>query len=312
MGGKITRRSFIRKGAVLGASSLFFTKFPTRIQAEPVSKIPDISVVTGNDYFKNTVEAVSRIGGMKKFVGKGAKVAVLANPQRPNPGAFTSPLVVRALTEMCLNAGASTVTYLSWMPVKAWEATGLRQAVENAGGKLETVDLRDESMFKPVPIPEGKILKEARVMNKLFEHDLLINVPVTKDHIGNKFTGTMKNLMGLNSPKSNRTFHKSDWKTNRNSIIHLDQSIADLNTIITPALSIVDATEFIITNGPFGPGELFKPQKVIAGTDRIAIDSYCCKLWGLNPGDIVMINKGFEHGLGNIDLSYLKISEISI
>lgn len=312
MGEKITRRSFIRKGAVLGASSLLLAKFPERIHPETALEIPDISVVTGNDYHKNTIEAVSKIGGMNKYVGKGAKVAVLANPQRPNPGAFTSPLVAGAVTEMCLNAGASSVTFISWMPVKAWEATGLKQAVEKAGGKLETVDLRDESMFRPVPVPEGKILKEARVMKKLFEHDLLINVPVTKDHIGNKFTGTMKNLMGLNSPKNNRTFHKSDWKTNRSSIIHLDQSIADLNTVITPVLSIVDATEFIITNGPFGPGELLKPRKVIAGTDRIALDSYCCKLWELDPADIVMIKKGFEHGLGSIDLSDLNISEILI
>ncbi len=55
MGKKITRRSFIRKGAVLGASSLFLTKFPERIRPETVLNIPDISVVTGTDYYKNTI-----------------------------------------------------------------------------------------------------------------------------------------------------------------------------------------------------------------------------------------------------------------
>lgn len=309
---KITRRSFLKKGAVLGASSLLFYEFPEKIYPSTSEVRPDISVVSGNDYYKNTIEAVSRVGGMAKYVGKGAKVAVLANPQRPNPGAFTSPHVVSAVTTMCLEAGASSVTFISWLPDKAWEATGLKSAIDEAGGKLEIVDLRDETMFKAVPVPKGKILKEARIMKKLFDHDLLINVPVTKDHLGNKFTGTMKNLMGLNSPKNNRTFHKSDWKTNKESIIHLDQSIADLNTIITPALSIVDATEFIITNGPFGPGELFKPKKVLAGTDRVAMDSYCCRLWGLKPEDIVMIKRGFEHGLGNIDLSKMRISEITL
>ncbi|MCK5004286.1 MAG: DUF362 domain-containing protein [Candidatus Aminicenantes bacterium] len=311
MGKKITRRSFLKNGAVLGASSLLLYEFPNKIYASP-KMYPEISVVSGADYYKNTIEAVASLGGMKKYVGKGSKVAVLANPQRPNPGAFTSPLVVSAVINMCLEAGASSVTFISWLPVKSWESTGLKTAVEKSGGKLDIVDLRDESCFKTIPVPEGKVLKEAKVMKKLFDHDLLINIPVTKDHLGNKFTGTMKNLMGLNSPKSNRTFHKSDWKTNRESIIHLDQSIADLNTIITPALSVVDATEFIITNGPFGPGELIKPKKVIAGTDRIAIDSYCCQLWGLKPEDIVMIKKGFEHGLGKIDLSGVKISEITL
>ncbi len=34
MGEKITRRSFIRKGAVLGASSLLLTKFPGKFTLE--------------------------------------------------------------------------------------------------------------------------------------------------------------------------------------------------------------------------------------------------------------------------------------
>jgi len=312
MGKKITRRSFMKQGAVFGASTLLLNPFSGQLHSGEKKKSPDISVAKGQDYYRNTMEAVSMLGGMKKFVGKGTKVAVLANPQRPNPGAFTSPAVVSAVTEMCLAAGAASVTFLSWMPEKAWNATGLKKAAVGSGGILETVDLRDESFFKPVPVPRGKTLKEARVMKKLYEHDLLINLPVTKDHIGNKFTGTMKNLMGLNSPENNRTFHKSDWKTNRKSIAHLDQCIADLNTVITPALSIVDATEFIITNGPFGPGKLFKPRKVVAGTDRVAMDSYCCALWGLKPEDIIMITKGHEHELGNMNLSELKISEVSL
>ena len=66
--------------------------------------------------------------------------------------------------------------------------------------------------------------------------------------------------MGINSPISNRTFHKKNWKTEKGSITHLDQSIADLNTVIKPNLCIVDATEFIITNGPFGPGKIHSPK----------------------------------------------------
>ena len=144
------------------------------------------------------------------------------------------------------------------------------------------------------------------------DNDLFIDLPITKDHAGNKFTGTLKNLMGLNSPKNNRGFHKPNWKTDINDIRHLDQCIADLNTIIKPALCIVDATEFIITNGPFGPGKLHKPQKVVAGTDRVAIDSYCCTLWGLEAKDIITITSAYKHHLGEIDLKKLKIKELKI
>ncbi len=149
-------------------------------------------------------------------------------------------------------------------------------------------------------------------MNALYENDVFIDMPITKDHAGNKFTGTMKNMMGLNYRVSNRTFHKADWKTNEDSIAYLDQCIADLNTVITPDLCIVDATEFITTNGPFGPGELIQPQKVIAGTDRVAIDAYCCGLWGLNPQDIFQIKMGYEHQLGQIDLKKVNLVEIEV
>lgn len=305
MAAKIDRRTFIKGSTAAGLGAL------VSLNTQPgyAGPKPDVSVVKGEDYFKSTIKAVEQLGGMKKFVKKGAKVAILANPQRNNPGAYTKPPLLAAAIKMCKEAGAKSVTCISWLPMKNWEGTGLKEAVDKEGAELKIADLKDESLFKPVPVPKGKSLKEARVMNEFFNHDLLISIPITKDHAGNKFTGTLKNLMGLNSPKNNRTFHKPNWKTDINDIKHLDQCIADLNTIITPALCIVDATEFIITNGPFGPGKLHKPGKVIAGVDRVAIDAYCSTLWGLNPKDIFTIAMAYELGLGQIDLKKVNIIE---
>jgi uncharacterized protein (DUF362 family) len=134
-------------------------------------------------------------------------------------------------------------------------------------------------------------------------------MPITKDHAGNKFTGTMKNLMGLNSPVSNRTFHRPNWKTDPDDVAHLEQSIVDLNKAVKPVLNIVDATEFIVTNGPFGPGEIIKPGKVVAGTDRVAVDAYCASLWGLKAEDIVQIKRAAEQGLGVMDLRKVVVRE---
>ena len=310
---KITRRSFIKKSTTAGASAMLGLKLAgTNSVFSKTSKNPDISVVKGEDYFQTTIKAVEKLGGMEKFVPKNAKVAVLANPQRNNPGAFTKPAVVKAVIRMCVEAGAREVTCISLLPEKNWESTGLLNVVKKEKGKLKIIDRKDESLFRTIPIPNGLALKSGSIMKEFFNYDVFINVPVTKDHAGNKFTGTLKNLMGLNSQKSNRTFHKQNWKTDVDSIRHLDQSIADLNTIVKPDLCVVDATEFIITNGPFGPGKLLKPKKVIAGVDRVAIDSYCCTLWGLEGKDIIMIRRAYEHGLGEIDVSKLNIKEISI
>lgn len=294
-------------GHLLGTISCHHGDEPAQTQSADPSII---AVVKGEDRYAQTVKAIEILGGMKRFVFDGAKVCILPNTQRNNPGAFTSPDIVRAVIDLCAQAGSKCVDCPSWLPRSSWESTGLAQAAEDGGATLKLVDGKDESLFRTVAVPQGKILKEARLMELFFEYDVFINIPITKDHMGNKFTGTMKNLMGLNSPRSNRAFHTGNFKND--NIEHLDQCIADLNTAVRPVLCIVDATEFIITNGPFGPGKLHHPKKVVAGQDRVAIDAYCASLWDLDPGEIVMIRSGHDHGLGEIDLSRKDLREIEI
>ncbi|MFO7889721.1 MAG: DUF362 domain-containing protein [bacterium] len=316
MSKKIDRRSFIKKTTAIGAASLLGGGMISGCgnkKASQVKKVsnPGIAAVRGKDYSLNTRKAIEALGGMETFVAKDAKVAILANPQRNNPGTYTKPQILQATIQMCKEAGADNIGCISQLPLQNWQATGLKKVVDDEHIDLIIIDRKDDSQFKTVPIPRGVALKEADIMKPFFDFDVFIDMPITKDHAGNKFTGTMKNLMGLSSGKTNSTFHKKGWQTEINAIDHLDQCIADLNTIIPPDLCITDATEIITTNGPFGPGKLINPRKVVAGTDRIAMDSYCCKLWGLEPEDILHIKKGHAHGLGEIDAAKIKIKELN-
>jgi uncharacterized protein (DUF362 family) len=312
---KITRRRFLEKSANLGAASIAGGAFLGSIGAGGPDRTlssgaPDIVVVTGESPFDQTAKAVELLGGIEKFVPRDSRVCLLANVQRNNPGTFTKPDIVRAMITLCKKAGAKEVNCLSWLPLENWKSTGLAEVVEKAGGKLEIFDSKDESRFKPVPVPNGRKLREARILDRFFDHDVFFNLPITKDHAGNKFTGTLKNLMGLNSPKCNRTFHTGNFRDD--DIEHLDQSIADLNTVLAPTLNVVDATEFIITNGPFGPGKLHRPNKIVAGIDRVAVDAYCASLWDLKAADIVMIRQAHAHGIGEIDLGKREIREVAL
>ncbi len=299
MSRRIGRREFFKAGAGAGVALVLGRSLGA--VAEGASRTaPVIGVGVGEDFGKAAAKAVDLLGGIGKFVPKGAKVALLPNVQSRHPGSFTKPEIVRQVIRLCRRAGAAEVNCLSWQTIKQWDDTALRSVLEAEGAGLR-IFAKDESLFRPVPVPGGVALLEARVLAALYDHDVLINMPVAKDHAGNKFTGSMKNLMGLNSPACNRTFHRPNWLTDPDDTAHLDQSIVDLNKAVKPALNIVDATEFIVTNGPFGPGQIVKPHKVVAGADRVAVDAYCASLWGLRPADIVHIRRGAEQGLGRIE-----------
>ncbi len=316
MSEKLNRRSFFRKSAQIGVSAVAANGLLSSLLGGPYLRAaggsaPDIAVITGADYAKGTAKAIDLLGGIGGFVPKNSRVAIVPNTQSNHPGTYTKPEILRTMIRLCREAGAKEINCLSWLTQKHWDSTGLAAVVAAEGAGLKLIP-REEAYFQAVSVPKGKILKETKILKELSNHDVFIDMPITKDHAGNRFTGTMKNLMGINFPDINRTFHTGDFKTKPDDVEHLDQCIADLNTVVKPTLLVVDATEFITTNGPFGPGELAKPQKIVAGVDRIAVDGYCATLLGMKPEDVIMIKRGFEHGLGEIDLKKVQIKEMSL
>jgi len=316
MSKKIGRREFISRSAKVGVSAVLGGRLLSGLAGGPSAALAkeaaDVAVVSGTDYAAITTKAVELVGGIKKFVLPKARVVLLPNVQSKHPGTFTKPEILRAVIKMCKSAGAQEIACLSWLAQTNWEGAGLAQVIQEEGASLKLIP-RDDANFKSMPVSNAAILKEAMILNEFYQYDTFINMPITKDHAGNKFTGTMKNLMGLNSPKINRSvFHKPNWLTDPADLEHLDTCIVDLNTVVKPTLNIVDATEIIRTNGPMGPGELIKPLKVIAGVDRVAVDSYCTTLLGMKGENIIMIKKAYERKLGEIDLAKVKIQEVNI
>ncbi len=95
----------------------------------------------------------------------------------------------------------------------------------------------------------------------------------------------------------------------RNDPDFLGQCIADINLVRKPDLVVMDATEFILTNGPSGPGEMKKENKVVAGTDIVAVDAYCAGFLEREADEVAAIQKASALGLGNINYKDLKIKE---
>ena len=291
---KLNRRDFIKSITFAGAtiaSGLSFFGCGDKQKLSPEEE-NERTIVK-----QLVTEAIAAAGGMGEFVSRNDIVVV-----KPNIGwnrtkiqaANTNPYVVEAIVELCLNAGAKEVKVFDNpcnIARMTYESSGIKAAVERVGGNIYEMDDRK---FKDVSIPEGGILKSWPMYTEALETDVLINVPIAKHHSLARLTMAMKNLMGLLG--GNR------------SIIHteFDQKLADINTVIKPNLTIMDAYRILTSRGPDGgdPEKDVKLTKqIIVGTDPVAVDAYGATLFGLTGEDLEYVKIAQSMGLGEMDAS---------
>jgi uncharacterized protein (DUF362 family) len=267
---------------------------------------PDLCVVNGTSYYGNTLKAVEGIGGIGRFVSRGSKVGLLVNHPFRNPGTHVKPEIALAVVKLCFEAGAHTVYDLKTAPSGYWQRSP--RAKELPG---EIRSLRSGGDYLDVVVPRGRFLKKGEVLKELLEVDVLINISISKDHEGTRFSGVLKNMMGAAAYSTCRFFHyghgRGGWY---GDVDFLSQCVADINLVRRPDFSISDSTEIVTTNGPFGPGKLARPQKIVAGVDPVAVDAYCTRFLGLDAGAVGMIRLSAASGLGQADLKRTKILEL--
>jgi len=306
---KINRREFIEGVAGIGAA-LFVGGCGAKEEAgaassvaprKPKLDIDGLFVASGKGPAKNARAAVDALGGMSKIIKKGDFVVIKPNiawNRPPEAAATTNPEVVAELVRMCKEAGAGKILVIDHIIDRPAEGvlgfTGIREAAEKAGA--EVMAAQNESDYRSVEIPKGKLLKSDTLIKDILKADVFINAPIAKTHSSTKLTLGMKNLMGC-------IWDRQAWHESSS----LDQCIADYATAVRPDLTVLDATRILLTNGPKGPGQTKDPGKVIAGTDPVAVDAYGATLFGLKPEEISHIKLAVEMGVGKIDLGKAKM-----
>lgn len=301
MSKKITRRSFIRQGAVFtgGVVGGMALGYATPIPAAE----PDIFVVRGTNYYDNTIQAINGLGGLDSLVTRGTTVGLLVNLAFLNIGAHVHPDMTIAIARMCYDAGAKEVILIKSPPWRYYS-----RARSDSNAKEVIKKLKDPSkVYKKIPVKGGIAIKEAEIMRDLLECDVFINTAIVKNHSATFITAVLKNMMGSAPFSTCRKFHKGGLFSS--DPIHLAQSIADINLIRKPDLCVMDATEVLASGGPHGPGLIKRPHKVFAGRDPVAVDTYATRLLGIDPKEILMLDYAARHGLGQKDLDRVTIRE---
>ena len=240
--------------------------------------------------------AVGALGGMSNFVSPRDVVFIKPNVGFDRPpwvGATTSPQVLAEVVTLCRQAGASRVLVADYSindPAGCFARSGIGAAARQAGAE---VLLPREQDFERVRIG-GHRLKDWQAYYRplrAYGVNRVIGVPTAKQHARSVISGAMKNWYGLlGGPRS--LLHQD-----------LDTVLADLCAMMKPTLIVMDATRLLMRNGPTGGSraDVKTVNRIIAGTDQVAIDTLTAEWLGQDPGKIPWLLQAEKRALGTMD-----------
>ncbi len=296
----------------IAALSLHDDERPVHTRTKVDRKIPDhrvevpvaaprLVIARGEDPAANTRAALERMGVMDTLIQKGDLVVVKPNvgwDRRMEQAANTNPQVVAEVVRACLSAGAAKVVVTDHPvndPIRCFERSGIREAVEKAGG---VVDIPRDQDYHMVVIA-GK-LGRWPVYAPFIEATKVINIPVAKHHSLTQATLGMKNWYGILGGRRNQLHQR------------IDDSVAELAALMRPTLTVMDATRVMLRNGPSGGSlaDVKRMDSVAVSLDPVAVDAWACTLLGAKPEELAWLLLGQKKKLGRVDYASLGPVEI--
>jgi hypothetical protein len=179
----ISRRSFLRHSALAGTAILagdsLADVFTHPIGSSPRALPADLAVVSGSNYYDATVRAVELMGGIQRFVPRGAHVGLLLNSRYTNPGTFVKPEIALAVIAMCHKAGAAQIVSLEDTSARYWRSETVsaehreylnairsprahRAVLIRGGVNLKEVDAVPDLVHRSPEKPHGSNLRQIK------------------------------------------------------------------------------------------------------------------------------------------------------
>lgn len=243
------------------------------------------------------------IGGLKDVVRPGAHVGIKPNltgetwwdSSLPSPATelfAVHPVLVQALAELLLDAGAGKVTILEGLGDSLifphWGYTAMAEAL--GAGLVDLCGQAPFSSWKIFPVGPGYSVYEYFYLNPILaDLDVFVSVGKMKCHATTGVTLALKNLFGI-APISLYRRHPED---NNRSAFHgsaaydarVPRVILDLNLACPVQLAVIDGV--MTAEGGAGPWSKglsqVKPGVLVASTDPVAADAVATAIMGFDP-----------------------------
>ncbi|MCL2588855.1 MAG: DUF362 domain-containing protein [Oscillospiraceae bacterium] len=235
---------------------------------------------------------------------KGKRVCIKVNgvaPKDPHEYAFvTDYRFVRAVLNVVekfepaeIVVGDSVGTGMFGKSEAVWESTHLREAAGKYFKNFSTnLELREV---------ERPIKKTVAIIKDVLDADVYISLPKLKTHGLTIITGAVKNNYGLYAG-----LQKSKWHYDSITPENFAHAVVESYKLRKPDLIIIDG---ILSQMGYGPAslEVNRTNKVIAGTDGVAMDTVFTDMLGLTVDDIPLLRICREQNLGETDLSKIEV-----
>jgi len=216
-----------------------------------------------------------RLAASKKIIIKPNLVG-LYNPPVTTPVALVAVLADYIHTswpdlEIIIGEGCGSSSNNTWQVFEALGYTGLADL-----DYVTLVDLNEAPLVHMQNI-NCRRWPEMHLPKILFE-SFLLSVPVLKAHSMAGVSLTMKNMIGLTPPVHFQ--QDGPWKK---ASFHqkIQEAVFDLNRYRSPDFTLLDATVGMQKAHLWGPTCDPPPNRLAAGYDPVAIDSFGCRLLGI-------------------------------
>lgn len=267
-----------------------------------------VSVIKGTNVYDQLKTATDLLGGMKKFVASGQRVMLKVNVTGPAPagmGVTTNPLFVEAVVRLVCECGGKPIIADGTASAtigtkKVFSLSGYDYIAEHYPD-VEYMDLNLDQV-RQVKVAKPYALDYIKVANSVYEgFDVVINLPVMKTHFLTGVSLSLKNLKGVIPPAEKRRFHD----------VGVHKCVADLASIVTPDLILVDGT---VGSEGLGPkeGNPVPLGVVVAGTHMVTTDAACCYIMGFDPHNFEHIMYSQQRVGGCIERGEIKVVGNSI
>jgi uncharacterized protein (DUF362 family) len=272
-----------------------------------IDDIPFVAVQKGEDPYQNTEHVLEQLT-LPDLSGKRVLVKPNAGRQvQPRKGITTEPQVVAAACDFFIGLGANVSvgesTIVGVKPLDCLESTGIAAVARERN--IPVIDL-DELPACKTPV-KGRVLDHLKICGAIPSFDYIVSVPVMKTHMHCKVTLSLKNMKGCLRGREKVRLHQLPQPGEHTGEKTLDLAVADMSTVLSPDLAIIDGTICMEGLGPSG-GETKQLNLVLASTDYLSADLIAARIMGFEPEEVPHLRLSAKLADHSLDLNDISVS----